>query len=237
MCLDERLSASILKNQITTLIIAIDPNRKKWSTMENICNQIFTVFINLTHLIFCDASYEHNARLAFKNPSPTFSSSSLSVLKIKVQTVDVCLRILDGRFEQLHTLDIEMANMFASSEEIENQRKIPNLKYFVLSCLLTTSYYNQLILPLLYRMSNLEELGLSFTTTVKETFIDGNNLKQNILNHMLQLKHFTFDIRSLLHINNEMNLPSKEDIQRTFDDFPYTNIISCIDYFREYKEG
>ncbi|CAF3937090.1 unnamed protein product [Rotaria magnacalcarata] len=96
---DERLSASILKNQITTLIIAIDPNRKKWSTMENICNQIFTVFINLTHLIFCDASYEHNARLAFKNPSPTFSSSSLSVLKIKVQTVDVCLRILDGRFE------------------------------------------------------------------------------------------------------------------------------------------
>ncbi|CAF4106632.1 unnamed protein product [Rotaria magnacalcarata] len=234
---DERLSASILKNQITTLIIAIDPNRKKWSTMENICNQIFTVFINLTHLIFCDASYEHNARLAFKNPSPTFSSSSLSVLKIKVQTVDVCLRILDGRFEQLHTLDIEMANMFASSEEIENQRKIPNLKYFVLSCLLTTSYYNQLILPLLYRMSNLEELGLSFTTTVKETFIDGNNLKQNILNHMLQLKHFTFDIRSLMHINNEMNLPSKEDIQRTFDDFPYTNIISCIDYFREYKEG
>ncbi|CAF5021147.1 unnamed protein product, partial [Rotaria magnacalcarata] len=50
-----------------------------------------------------------------------------------------------------------------------------------------TSYYDELILPLIYRMSNLEELGLSFTTTVDETFIDGNNLKQHILNHMSQL--------------------------------------------------
>ncbi|CAF1467683.1 unnamed protein product [Rotaria magnacalcarata] len=98
-------------------------------------------------------------------------------------------------------------------------------------------YYDESILPLIYRMSNLEELGLSFTTAVKETFVDGNDLKQNILNHMSQLKHFTFDIRSVMCINNEMNLPSKEDIQRTFDDFPYRNIISCMDYFLEHEEG
>lgn len=36
-------------------------------------------------------------------------------------------------------------------------------------------------------------------------------------------------------INNKINLLLKEDIQRTFDDFPYTNIISCVDYFLEYK--
>ncbi|CAM4751549.1 unnamed protein product [Rotaria magnacalcarata] len=97
-----------------------------------------------------------------------------------------------------------------------------------------TWYYDELILPLIYRMSNLEELGSSFTTTVKEIFIDGNNLKQNILNHMSRLKHFTFDIRSVMFIKNQMSLPSKEDIQETFIDWQYTKIISCVDYFLDY---
>lgn len=100
-----------------------------------------------------------------------------------------------------------------------------------------TRYYDKLILPLIYRMSNLEELDLSFTATGKETFIDGNNLKQNILNHMSQLKQFTFDIRSVILITNQMNLPLKEDIQETFIDWQYTKIISCVDYFRDYKQG
>jgi hypothetical protein len=86
-------------------------------------------------------------------------------------------------------------------------------------------------------MSNLEKLDLDLTVFVKETFIDGNNLKKNILNHMSQLKQFTFDIRSCMCINNEMNLPSKEDIQQTFNDFQYTKIISCVDYFLEYKQS
>ncbi|CAF1510063.1 unnamed protein product [Rotaria sordida] len=77
-----------------------------------------------------------------------------------------------------------------------------------------TFYYNELILPLIYRMANLEELGLYFTAFVNETFIDGNSLKKDILNHMLQLKQFAFDIRSIMSIKNQMDLPSKEDIQQ-----------------------
>ncbi|CAF4322919.1 unnamed protein product, partial [Rotaria sordida] len=125
------LLSSIFKNQITKLIISIDSNKMELYTMKNICNYIFTVFINLTHLIFHDASYINNARLLFNIPSSSFSSSSLLVLNIKVQTFDMCLYILDGRFDQLHTLYIEMANIFHPLEEIENQRKIPNLKCFV----------------------------------------------------------------------------------------------------------
>jgi hypothetical protein len=86
-------------------------------------------------------------------------------------------------------------------------------------------------------MSNLEKLGLYLAAFVNGTFIDGNNLKKNILNHMSQLNQFTFDIRSVICINNEMNLPSKEDIQYTFRDFQYTKIISCVDYFLERKQG
>ncbi|CAF4763527.1 unnamed protein product, partial [Rotaria sp. Silwood2] len=183
--------------------------------MKNICNYIFTVFINLTHLIFYDGSYINNARLLFDIPSSSFSSSSLLVLNIKVQTFDICLYLLDGRFNQLHTLNIELANIFRPLREIENQRKIPNLKCFVLSCIMRTGYYDELILPLIYRMSNLEELDLDLTICVKETFIDGHNLTKNILNHMSQLKQFTFDIRSRKCIYNEMNLPWKEDIKLT----------------------
>ncbi|CAF1477318.1 unnamed protein product [Rotaria sordida] len=55
---------------------------------------------------------------------------------------------------------------------------------------------------------------------------------------MSQLNQFTFDIRSSMFINNQMNLPSKEDIQRTFNHFQYTKTISCVDYFLEpYKYG
>ncbi|CAF1023393.1 unnamed protein product [Rotaria sordida] len=234
---DEKLSSSIFKKQITKLIFSINSDTKTWSTMENICNIIFTVFLNLTNLIFYDASYKNHVRLSFDIPSPTFSSSSLLILNIKVQSFCICLHILDGRFEQLHTLYIQLANIFPPSKEIENQRKIPNLKCFGLYCVLATLYYNKLILPLLYRMTNLEKLSLDLSVFVNETFIDGNYLKKNILNHMLQLKQFTFDIRSSMLINNQMNLPSNEDIQRTFNDFQYTKIISCVDYFQEYKQG
>ncbi|CAF4188409.1 unnamed protein product, partial [Rotaria sordida] len=233
---DERLSSSMFKNQITTLIITIDPDKQERSTIANICNYIFTVFTNLTHLTFYDAAYMNNIRLLFNIPSSSFSSSSLLVLNIKVQTFDMCLYLLNGRFEQLRTLYIELANILSPSE-IENQRKIPNLKSFVLSCMARTFYYNELILPLIYRMANLEELGLYFTAFVNETFINGNSLKKDILNHMLQLKQFAFDICSIMSIKNQMNLPSKEDIQQTFNNLQYTKIISCVDYFLEYKQA
>ncbi|CAF4481158.1 unnamed protein product, partial [Rotaria sp. Silwood2] len=238
MCLDERLSSSIFKNQITTLIISIDPDKNEDWTMTNICNHIFTVFINLNHLTFYDASYKNHVRLLHYIQSPTFSSSSLLILNIKVQNFSGCLYILDGRFDQLHTLYIELANIFLPGEKFEKQKRIPNLKCFVLSCGLKTLHYDDLILPLLYRMSNLEKLGLDLMVSVIETFIDGKNLKNNILNHMSQLKEFSFDIRSDMLINNEMNSPSKEDIQQTFNDFQYIKIISCVDYFQEpYKYG
>jgi hypothetical protein len=71
--------------------------------MEDICNRIFTVFSNLTHLIFYDTLYQNIVRLLLGYGPPRFSSTLL-VLKIKAQIFDTCLYILDGRFSQLHTL-------------------------------------------------------------------------------------------------------------------------------------
>jgi len=82
-------------------------------------------------------------------------------------------------------------------------------------------------------MSNLETLNLSLSILVKETFIDGHNLKNKIVNHMSRLNQFTFDIRSIMRINNEIILPSKEDIQKTSKDF---QMICYMDHFLHRQE-
>jgi hypothetical protein len=91
-------------------------------------------------------------------------------------------------------------------------------------------------------MSNLEQLSLYLRvffdiTYINETFIDGNHLKENILNRMPRLNQFTFYIRSTMLGLNRMCLPSTEDIQRTFIHFPINPIISYVDCFPEAKQS
>lgn len=87
-------------------------------------------------------------------------------------------------------------------------------------------------------MFNLEKLDLFLIIICKNGFVDGNNLKENIINQMLKLKSFTFNIRSTIHLNNhQTNLLSNQDIQNTFNNFLNNQIISCVDYFSEMKQG
>jgi hypothetical protein len=79
-------------------------------------------------------------------------------------------------------------------------------------------------------MSNLERLNLSIS--VEDRFIDGYNLKNDIVNHLLRLNQFTFDIHAIITINNEIILPTKEYIQKTFEHFPGIQVLSYLDYFQ-----
>ena len=80
-------------------------------------------------------------------------------------------------------------------------------------------------------MSNLEKLGLYIMIQIKEKFIDGKSLKEDVLYHLTKMKHFDFDIYSFISLKNQMNFPSQEDIQQTFQDIPSTKVVSCVDYF------
>ncbi|CAF4772901.1 unnamed protein product, partial [Rotaria sp. Silwood2] len=239
---DEILSSGIFKNQITTLFITIDKNNEFYEEMilsaTNICNHILTVFTSLIYLTLYESSYKKRVPLLFDDAFlPTFRSSTLLKLKIRVQCFDDCLYLLDGPFNQLHTLCVDLVHI-NQPHEIKNQGNLPNLKCFSLSCNLGTNYYDELILPLLHRMSNLEQLGLYVAIFIDTTFIDGNHLKKNIINRMSRLNQFKFYIRSFMHIRNQVNFPSTEDIQRTFIDFPNNNnIISYVDYFSEAKQS
>ncbi|CAF4820389.1 unnamed protein product [Rotaria sp. Silwood1] len=157
-----------------------------------------------------------------------------------------CLYLLDGRFNQLHTFYVNLCHIRRPFDhrlhgrrlyEMINQDDLPNLKCFSFSSNYETFDYDELILPLLYRMSNLEQLGLYLLVYVNETFIDGNHLKKKIINRMPRLNQFTFYIRSSIYTGNKFNLPSTEDIQRTFIDFRNNEIISYVNYFLEAKES
>jgi hypothetical protein len=87
-------------------------------------------------------------------------------------------------------------------------------------------------------MSNFEKLTLNISIEGEEKFLDGNNLKTNIINHMPRLRQFLFNIRSIVVLDNLMHLPSNEDIQRTLtncsDDY---QVISYVDYFPSKRKG
>jgi len=79
-------------------------------------------------------------------------------------------------------------------------------------------------------MPNLEELRLNFFSS-STPIIDGDNLETNIVNHMTKLNRFIFNISSLIYSNRPNNLPSNEDIEKTFRNFKNNQIISNINYF------
>ena len=93
------------------------------SSVANIFQRIFTVFTNLKYLILYESSYKNCVRLNFDDYHLlhlNFRSSTLLYLDIKVQSFDDCLYLLDGRFNQLHTLIVDLVNLFDTGE-IKNQ--------------------------------------------------------------------------------------------------------------------
>ncbi|CAF1431574.1 unnamed protein product [Rotaria sordida] len=194
--------------------------------------QIFIQYPNLQYLNFCPSSslYVH---LSFSNSSPIFVSSNLLELHVCLTNFTDCLYILDGRFNQLRTFYVNISLIKSGNKNVDKEKKLSNLKCFSLHCYKMTDAYNEVILPFLYRMSNLEELDLSLFLSVKEKFLDGNDIKKNLLNQMIQLNKFTFNIYSIVYCHNQINLQSNEDIQNTFNDYKYNKIICSIDYLKK----
>jgi hypothetical protein len=90
-------------------------------SVANICHHIFTVFTRLIALELYESSYKNHVRLNFGDLSlPNFRSSTLLKLNIKVHCFDDFLYLLDGRFNQLHTLYVDLVHI-RRPEEIKNE--------------------------------------------------------------------------------------------------------------------
>ncbi|CAF4449238.1 unnamed protein product, partial [Rotaria sp. Silwood2] len=229
----------LFKNKILSLIIRMKKNKNQTFTKYKnilIFTHVFTLFTNLQYLSFGSSSICPQ-RISFDMSSRIFMSSTLLELHVNVLHFSDCLYLLDGRFNQLRILHVNIGWIHhSSSPTIDNTENLPNLKCFSLYCDVDTSFYDELIVPLLHRMLNLENLHL-YLIVCQRTFIDGNNLKRNILNHMPQLNKFTFNIHSSIRLHNQINLLSNEDIQYTFNGFQNNQIISCVDYFSKVQRG
>ncbi|CAF2986737.1 unnamed protein product [Rotaria sp. Silwood2] len=233
LCLDETLIYRF-KNQISSLVIDIDESDEA-NSLE-IIRLIFTymcvTFTNLRYLNF-GPSLSDCQQLSFDTSPLAVFSSTLSELHIRVSRFIDCLYLLDGRFNQLHTLYVYINFIYVPYETINNKEKLSNLRSFSLYCETDTESYDDLVVPLVHRMSNLEKLHLYLNVIDRQTFIDGDDLKTNIINNLLRLNSFTFNIRSFNSRYNQTDLPSNEDIQKTFKDFKYNKIISCVDDFQK----
>ena len=101
-----------------------------------------------------------------------------------------------------------------------------------------TLLYDDLILPLLQRMINLEQLFL-YLLLVRNNkdYIDGNQLDDDILIYMPRLNKFSFNIDTYIEKNNnQIVFSSNEDIQRSFKRKEYGSVSSLVEYFTNQKE-
>jgi len=122
--LDESSLISIDKNQILALVIERTTYGKVSPTDDanaRILSHIFTTFSNLQYFNFCPSSI-WNQRLGFVNPYPSINSSTLLELHIRLMSFSGCLYILDGRFNKLHTLHVDVQNIFPS--DFRNNKQV-----------------------------------------------------------------------------------------------------------------
>ncbi|CAF2805636.1 unnamed protein product [Rotaria sp. Silwood2] len=104
-----------------------------------------------------------------------------------------------------------------------------------------TLHYDDQIIPLLRRMINLKKLTLFLSVLTRYwTYIDGIQLHDQILIYMSQLNKFTFSINTTV-VNEDKNikidLPSNEDIQRSFIGKGYGQVGSYVHYRKKYNVG
>jgi len=127
--LDENLLNHTLKNQISSLIVNISENLRR-SSIDNVIKcaftHILTMFTNIKYLNFGE-SLRSDQRLSFYLSPPSVISSTLLELHVSLVYFSDCLYLLDGRFNQLHTLYVYIYEILSSyPERIEIIKQLNN---------------------------------------------------------------------------------------------------------------
>ena len=89
--------------------------------------QILTTFINLQYLKLLPFSVGHQS-LRFDMSSSTVFSSNLMELHLNLEHFTDCLYLLNGRFNQLHTLYVNISVIIPSSLVINQVNFLCNIK-------------------------------------------------------------------------------------------------------------
>ncbi|CAF1238976.1 unnamed protein product [Adineta ricciae] len=228
----------IFNKKIRSLCIRIVDKGSR-STDGNLVACVFTnilnVFNNLRYLNCNTFERRRLRRLSFDEKSFTFVCSTLTELRINVVYLNDCLQMLTGGLNQLRTFYVNIECVF-SKGMIKDNKPVPHLKCFSLTCRSEMYTHKYSIVPLIRRMLNLEELSL-YIVVGQCTFLDGNALKNDFINHLPRLNKFAFSIRSVLLGPDPAYFVSNEDIQQTLKDLGDVPVRSYVDYFPSEKTG
>ncbi|CAF3342186.1 unnamed protein product [Rotaria sp. Silwood1] len=229
---DDLILRDILSKQITHLNIDIkNPAGYYSSTILKIFGLILSLCKKLIVLNFCDMFPTRTiSTLLFHLRRENSLPSTLIKLKINGACVTDCLYLLDGPLVCLSTLIINVSSIVYPIGKIDSTKKLLKLKCFSFTSCDHTFKYDTLIVPLLCRMINLEELRLYLSVgRCDSTYIDGIQLYDQFLIYMTQLNKFTFNIKTTVYQTNvSVELPSNEDIQRSFIGRDYQEVASYI---------
>ncbi|CAF1129772.1 unnamed protein product [Rotaria sordida] len=231
----DTIVCSLLTNQIKHLDVEIKDDITREFSDENESN-MFELILSLgkclVNLTFSEWFSGKSLHISTLNITSTGCvSSSLTKLKIEVNTFDDCLYLLDGRLQCLSTLIIKIFEICYSLANIDNKKTLPKLKCFSLTSECYTQFYNDGIVLLLRRMLNLEELTLFLLVSkIESTYIDGIQLYDEILIFMRRLNKLTFSINTLVFNRYiTVDLPSNDDIQNSFIKRRYQPVGSYAD--------
>ncbi|CAF3173951.1 unnamed protein product [Rotaria sp. Silwood2] len=229
---DDVILRDVLTKQITHLNIDI---KKTIGQTTKIVSKIFALILslckNLTVLNFCHMFPTRRCLLPICYlPSRNCMSLTLVKLTITVSCLLDCLYLFDGRLDSLSTLIINVSYIFGPKIPKDSQKKLLKLKCFSLSSPKLTVDYDDLIVPLLCQMVNLEELKIYLLVQrFDSTYIDGIQLYDQFLVYMTHLKKFTSNTKTnVSNIFLRVRLSSNEDIQHSFIGRGYQQVTSYI---------
>ncbi|CAF4228661.1 unnamed protein product [Rotaria sp. Silwood2] len=228
----------IFQQQITNLILINNDKKKMIGSLRNytinVYGHILKFFKNLTHLSIIEGFNSSYPGLILDDlPSTTFFSSTLTHLCINTYNLDDCLYLLDGRLKQLTTLIVRIQYIHFSSI-VHNMDNLPKLKCFSLKCYVQICQYDETILPLLRRMSYLENLTLYLRIKNRDTFIDKIHLENEIHVYMPQLHLFTFYICTYDNTVDLFRYVPSQDIQRNATYVGHQRMATIINYINSY---
>ncbi|CAF4491364.1 unnamed protein product [Rotaria socialis] len=190
--------------------------------------------------IIASSEYDYPSLVIWNHQSTTCFSSTLTVLCITVFGFDHCLLLLDGRLKQLTTFKVQVHAVSRSMLIDCNKDDLINLKCFSLTNYnYTYEYeYDDLVVPLLRRMTYLEKLTLCLRIQKVGRFVSGASLSiddahlhNEILVHMPQLHTFKFYISTETNAIYSNLRFSNDDIQQTFINMKYGQTACIMDYY------
>ena len=224
-----------METQITSLIIDMNDKSSGEASRENLSFIFsFTLYIcrRLTKFHFCRYPHRSTSRV-LRLSSWKGKSSTLTELKLKVESFDDCLHLFDGDFPSLSTLVIAVELITGTNREEENTDKQLQLKHFSLTSGAGTFHYDDLVLPFLRRLINLEELRFYLSIIrIDSNHLDGNQLHDEILCSMPRLNKFIFSVQTSIQKPRDIHvLSSNEQIQRSFVQRGFQSVGSYLETF------